>query len=490
MKKIIGIVFALLLVLSVSAVAYAWDCGNHTNFLEKDNELSVPATCTTDGLSVYVCKNSHTTTGGEVEFCSFKDMRKDPALDHSWDTGTITKQPTYREKGVKTFKCTRSGCNEEKHEDIPFLTVEYVVIVPGSMTLKIDETSEWSAEVLPKAEDAPEVTWTSSDPTVATVTNGVVTGVKEGNTTITASAEGKSSEPKTVTIVKADTPVGDKYTITTGVYVINAGSGAGSNPGTVFGGGKYEPGERASLTVEENPSYTFMGWEVDGVPKEPIQPLGLDVTKDINVIARFLKNGPISYKVKYCPDSYTIETDSPEDTKTENESLQLRGVTYHRNGYVQVGWLSSSDGNAYDLDAIYNKNSNITLYPKWAVAGEHTLTVYYNADCGNIKTGETLVKNGGTFKIKDDGSATFHFTAIPDYYTGSVVLNGVKQNFKDDTFTVPGRGADQTLKVTFYSRFGNPATGDDSHLLLWSVLGGVSLAAVTTGMVLKKKSKS
>ena len=39
------------------------------------------------------------------------------ALGHAWDNGTVTKQPTATETGIKTFTCTR--CSATKTETIP-----------------------------------------------------------------------------------------------------------------------------------------------------------------------------------------------------------------------------------------------------------------------------------------------------------------------------------------------------------------------------------
>lgn len=59
-----------------------------------------------------------------------------------------------------------------------------VVLNRASATVKEGKTTKLSASTVP---DGQEVTWTSSDDTVATVTNGVVSGVAAGNATITAS---------------------------------------------------------------------------------------------------------------------------------------------------------------------------------------------------------------------------------------------------------------------------------------------------------------
>ena len=41
-----------------------------------------------------------------------------PGADHSFDGGTVTKEPTCTQEGVKTFTCTNPGCTAEKTEPI------------------------------------------------------------------------------------------------------------------------------------------------------------------------------------------------------------------------------------------------------------------------------------------------------------------------------------------------------------------------------------
>ncbi len=66
---------------------------------------------------------------------------------------------------------------------------------PTSATVKIGSTAQITASVLPDNATDKSVTWTSSDPSVATVdSNGVITGLKEGTTTITiTSSNGKKA---------------------------------------------------------------------------------------------------------------------------------------------------------------------------------------------------------------------------------------------------------------------------------------------------------
>lgn len=79
-----------------------------------------PATCTTPGYGGYWSCN---TCGGKGY--SDRECRNsidtlpiiEPALDHDWDSGIITKLATETEEGVKTYTCRR--CNETKTESIP-----------------------------------------------------------------------------------------------------------------------------------------------------------------------------------------------------------------------------------------------------------------------------------------------------------------------------------------------------------------------------------
>ena len=41
-----------------------------------------------------------------------------PALGHNWDEGTVTKQPSTTEEGIRTYKCLNDGCKETKTEKI------------------------------------------------------------------------------------------------------------------------------------------------------------------------------------------------------------------------------------------------------------------------------------------------------------------------------------------------------------------------------------
>ena len=94
-------------------------------------------------------------------------------------TATITAKA-----GEKTATCLISVVPTE---------VSSITLDKSSASLKVGETVTLSATVNPSDATDKTVTWTTSDATVATVSNGVVTAKKLGTATITAKAGDKSA---------------------------------------------------------------------------------------------------------------------------------------------------------------------------------------------------------------------------------------------------------------------------------------------------------
>ena len=82
-----------------------------------------------------------------------------------------------------------------------------VVLDQASLTIAIGESVDLKATVTPSNIAGSNVSWSSSDAAVASVSNGTVKGVKEGTTTITVTAGGKTATC-TVTVVAGGFPEG------------------------------------------------------------------------------------------------------------------------------------------------------------------------------------------------------------------------------------------------------------------------------------------
>ena len=80
-----------------------YNYGSHTHSYKA---VVTAPTCTAKGYT------THTCSCGD----SYVDTYVD-ALGHAWDSGTVTKQPTATETGVRTYTCTR--CSATKTETIP-----------------------------------------------------------------------------------------------------------------------------------------------------------------------------------------------------------------------------------------------------------------------------------------------------------------------------------------------------------------------------------
>ena len=101
------------------------------------------------------------------------------------------------EDGGKTATCSVK-VNAQAHP------VESVELNKTSASLKVGETTTLTATVKPDNASDKTVTWSSSDASVASVENGVVTAKKIGTATITAKAGGKTA---TCSITVEATPV-------------------------------------------------------------------------------------------------------------------------------------------------------------------------------------------------------------------------------------------------------------------------------------------
>lgn len=81
--------------------------------------------------------------------------------------------------------CFLSSCEEE----IPVVSVTGVKVSPTSLTLVEGETGDLIATVSPDNADNKTVTWASKDGSIASVSNGRVTGIKVGSTIIVVTTD-------------------------------------------------------------------------------------------------------------------------------------------------------------------------------------------------------------------------------------------------------------------------------------------------------------
>ena len=135
------------------------------------------------------------------------------ASGSDWTNYEVDLDPTkeYYAFGIGFHKTTSGNCYVPVDDvaiyttsPYPAVSVTGISLSDSSATISINDTKQLSASVVPAYATNKTINWSSSNASVATVTStGLVTGVSEGNATITAStADGNYSATCAVTVNK------------------------------------------------------------------------------------------------------------------------------------------------------------------------------------------------------------------------------------------------------------------------------------------------
>ncbi len=82
-----------------------------------------------------------------------------------------------------------------------------------------------------------------------------------------------------------------------------------------------------------------------------------------------------TYPVTYAPGANGTG-DSKTVNKEHGKALKLQGALFTRMGYTQVGWSKVDGGERdYSLNAIYEQNEALTLYPVWEERSDYTVHI-------------------------------------------------------------------------------------------------------------------
>ncbi len=130
-------------------------------------------------------------------------------LGHDWDEGVITKEPTSKEDGIKTFTCKR--CKVTKTEPVKYdggddpkvIHVTGVTLNKSSVNIMKGDMLILKVTVTPKDATDKTVKWTSSNGKVASVdNNGTVKALSKGSAVITVTTvDGSKTAKCEVTVI-------------------------------------------------------------------------------------------------------------------------------------------------------------------------------------------------------------------------------------------------------------------------------------------------
>ena len=91
--------------------------------------------------------------------------------------------------------------------------------------------------------------------------------------------------------------------------------------------------------------------------------------------AQQLQLQTMTYPVTYAPGANGTG-DSKTVNKEHDKALELHGALFTRLGYTQVGWSKHDGGEMdYSLNAIYEQNEPLTLYPVWEERSDYTVRI-------------------------------------------------------------------------------------------------------------------
>ncbi len=91
--------------------------------------------------------------------------------------------------------------------------------------------------------------------------------------------------------------------------------------------------------------------------------------------AQQLQLQTMTYPVTYAPGANGTG-DSKTVNKEHGKALKLQGALFTRLGYTQVGWSKVDGGERdYSLNAIYEQNEALTLYPVWEERSDYTVRI-------------------------------------------------------------------------------------------------------------------
>ena len=91
--------------------------------------------------------------------------------------------------------------------------------------------------------------------------------------------------------------------------------------------------------------------------------------------AQQLQLQTMTYPVTYAPGANGTG-DSKTVNKEHDSALELEGALFTRLGYTQVGWSKVDGGEKdYSLNAIYEQNEALTLYPVWEERSDYTVHI-------------------------------------------------------------------------------------------------------------------
>ncbi|MGN0808035.1 MAG: beta strand repeat-containing protein [Candidatus Coproplasma sp.] len=278
--------------------------------------------------------------------------------------------------------------------DSATVAVTGVTLNKTSTSIEIGSTETLTATIAPADATNKAVTWTSSDPTVATVSGGVVTALKTGETTITVTTDdGGYTATCTVTVTVV---VSTSYTVTFKNY---DGSTLETDSGLLIDATPSYGGSTPTKTEDTYNTYSFTGWSDGTQTYKSTLPT---VTGDVTYVAQFTavpkSEGTVTYMYTYGGTNGSEWATTSKDFSTSLDTTPVIGLK-----------ITKDSSDTFTLTAS-GKKVTITMmgFTTGSTSAQPYVTVTFKDAAG--KSLGTLT--GTTTKDKLLGSYTF--SGVPE----------------------------------------------------------------------------
>lgn len=323
-----------------------------------------------------------------------------------------------------------------------------LVLDKDSVVLKSGEVAELKLTYSSLANpDTTEVTWKSSDESVAKVENGTITAVSNGTAVITATADGYDAECK-VTVSDDVTVIG--ITLSDASCIIKAGE-TKQLTATVL------PADATNKNVTWKSSDTSVASVSDSGVVSAIASGKTEITattEDGNRIAvssvQVYQDADTVYSVKFSGGQGTSGSKPKSLTGTSGTLVTLPDNSYEKAGYEFVGWSDGS--NVYEAGAAYRiTNADITLTAVW-----NKIPVVQYLITSEAQEGGSISPAGET-KVDENGSQVYTIKADDGYLISDVKVDDVSVGAVE-SYTFSNVDSDHTIKAFFVKESAIPVT--------------------------------
>ena len=152
-----------------------------------------------------------------------------------------------------------TGCKKNVEPEPQKVAVTGVAVIPRSVTLKVGETKEIIATITPANADNQNVSWSTSNSSVATVADGLITAVGAGEATITVTTvDGGKTATCAVTVSTDIVPV-------TGITIDQGATAEVEEGNTITLTATVQPDNATDKTVTWASAHESVATVVDGV---------------------------------------------------------------------------------------------------------------------------------------------------------------------------------------------------------------------------------